>query len=128
MARRHLLPLVVVAALAACDARACSDADDREAIHEVEVLIAEPGGAADAAERHLLARGASAIAYLETGLYSAETAARRRVIRVLVGIGDPEARPILEHLAARDPDPEVRAAAAAGLEKLPVRPDAARSR
>lgn len=110
--------LALIAALGGC-ARACSDADERLALREVEVLTAEPGGAADAAERRLLLRGAAAIPYLETGLYSAEPTARRRVIRVLVALGDPAARPILEHLARRDPDGETRAAAAAGLTRLP---------
>jgi HEAT repeat protein len=115
--RRVALALAVLATTA-CGARACSDLDDRTVLREVEVLTGEPGGAADAAERRLLARGGAAIAYLETGLYSAEPAARRRVIRVLVKIGDRAAAPILAHLARRDPDSDVRAAAAAGLAKL----------
>jgi HEAT repeat protein len=116
--RGRLIALVAALALPACAARACSDDDERTAIREIEVLTGEPGGAADAAERRLIARGAAAIPYLETGLYSAEPAARRRVVRVLVKIGDPAAAPILAHLARRDPDPDVRAAAAAGLERL----------
>ena len=37
-----------------------------------------------------------------------ESAGRRRIVRALVRIGNPEALPILEHLAARDPDEQVR--------------------
>jgi HEAT repeat protein len=115
-----LRALVAFAAVvwAGCSSRACSDADDRAALHEVEVLTAEPGGAADAAERRLLARGAAAVPYLETGLYSAAPTARRRVVRVLVELGEPSVQPILDHLQRRDPDPEVRAAAGAGLARL----------
>jgi HEAT repeat protein len=117
---RALAPLVLALWLTvpACAPRACSDEDERTTAREVEVLTGEPGGAADSAERRLLSRGAAAIPYLETGLYSAEATARRRVVRVLVELGDPAARPILAHLARRDPDPDVRQAAEAGLATL----------
>jgi HEAT repeat protein len=124
-ARAGLSLAVLVLAVGGCGARACSDADERTVQREVEVLTAEPGGAADAAERRLLRRGAAAIPYLETGLYSAEPNARRRVIRVLVEIGDPAAAPILVHLGRRDPDPEVRAAAVRGELRLLGQPDRA---
>jgi HEAT repeat protein len=121
--RRALTPTGLALALAlalalGCEGRACSDADERGAQREVEVLTGEPGGAADAAERRLLARGAAAIPYLETGLYSTSPIARRRVVKVLVALGDPTAAPILAHLAKRDPDSDVRAAAASGLGRL----------
>jgi HEAT repeat protein len=104
--------LAVLLLLSAACARACSDEDELTMAREVEVLVGEPGAQADAAEQRLLRRGSEAIPYLETGLYSAEPAARRRVIRVLSEIGDPAADPIFDYLARRDPDPEVRLAAA----------------
>jgi hypothetical protein len=114
------LALAHGALVPACGARACSDREERTVQAEVEVLTAEAGGMADTAERRLLARGAEAIPYLEIGLYREDPLARRRIVRTLVRLGDARARPILAHLARRDPDGDVRAAAAAGLERLPL--------
>lgn len=112
------LAVALAASLAACTPRACDHADRRALASEVEFLVAGDGPVAAEAERRLIARGESAIAVLETGLYSADAAGRRRVIRVLAAIGAPETAPILEHLAGRDPDPTVRAAAAEALARL----------
>jgi len=120
------VPIARLAALAAaaavhqgCVAEACSDRDERRLARLVELVIAEPGPTADAAEQALVAAGPTAILYLETGLYDAEAAGRRRLVAVLTRIGDPAARPILAHLARRDPDPDVRGEAAAGARSLP---------
>jgi HEAT repeat protein len=110
-----LLSLPLSLALSACAPRACSDADERQLEHAVAALVGEPGPRADDAERLLVDRGAAAVLYLETGLYDAEPRARRRIIRTLVKIGDPSIQPILRHLAARDPDEDVRSDAAAAL-------------
>ncbi len=71
----------------------------------------------DAAER-LARAGGRAVALLETGLYTAEPPGRRRLARALGATGSHEAVPVLEHLAARDPDADVRAAAEAALRSL----------
>jgi HEAT repeat protein len=97
---------------------ACSDREERRLVHLVELVLAEPGPTADAAEDALVASGSAAILYVETGLYEAEPAGRRRLVRVLARIGDPAASPIFAHLAARDPDPDVRSDAAAGARAL----------
>ena len=89
----------------------CASSGDRAIEREVDVLIGEPGAAADAAESALVARGADAILFLETGLWRASPHGRKRVIRTLESIGDPEALAIIEIMAARDPDAEVRARA-----------------
>lgn len=91
---------------------ACTSTDDQRIEHEVEVLIAEPGAAADAAEAALVSRGRAAILFLETGLWEADARGRERVLRTLEKIGDPEALPIAEYVARRDVDPEVRERAA----------------
>ena len=101
-----------------CAPSACSDAGERRMTGWVEVVTGEPGTAADQAEEALVAAGHPAILYLETGLYDAEPRARRRIVRILTRIGDPAARPILAHLARRDPDPTVREAAQAGARTL----------
>lgn len=85
---------------------------------DVDLLVGQQGDLADAAEERLVARGRDAIVHLESGLYSAEPPARRRIIRALAAIGDREALPILDHLARRDPDDYTRAAAAAAAAKL----------
>ena len=107
-------------ALVGCAPPACSDAEDRRLLAEVKLVAEDDGPLAEAASRRLVKQGRAAIAPLETGLYffSAEARGRRRIVKALVAIGDPEARPILAHLADRDPDPEVRTAAAAGLAAL----------
>jgi len=106
--------------LVGCAPPACSDAADRRLLAEVKLVAEDDGPLAEAASRRLVREGRAAIAPLETGLYffSAEAQGRRRIIKTLAAIGDPEARPILAHLAERDPDPDVRAAAAAGLGAL----------
>lgn len=112
------LALALGLGLAACAPPACSDAADREISHEVSLLVVDDGPVGEAAARRLARRGRSAIAVLETGLYGANPAARRRIVRVLRDIGDPEAAPILRHLSRRDPDPDVRAAASTALADL----------
>jgi len=104
-----------------CGCGSCGQNDDNRLEVYVDALIAEPGVLADEAGRALVSRGRDAIVILETGLYRAEPDARRRIIRVLVDIGDRAALPILEHLAAFDADDEVREAARRGLERLNAR-------
>lgn len=113
---RWLVPVLL--ALSSCAPRACSDEEERRLGRWVEALVGEPGPRADAAEEALVASGAEAILYLETGLYDAEPRARRRVVKTLARIGDRTALPILDHLARRDPDETVRAAAAAARSAL----------
>jgi HEAT repeat protein len=105
-------------ALPACAADACSERGERRLARLVELVIDEPGPTADAAEEALVAAGPAAILYLETGLYDAEPDGRRRLARILARIGDREGQPILVHLARHDPDPDVRAEAAAGARAL----------
>ena len=92
-----------------------SDPGDAAARHDVALLVERDGLIAQAAADRLVRRGRPAIAVVETGLYGADAAGRLRVIRTLVRIDPVEARPIFAHLAAHDPDPDVRAAAAAAL-------------
>lgn len=120
MARAALALLALVLAHAGCLS------DDRRAIErEVEVLIGEPGRASAAAEDLLVARGRSAILYLESGLYGADADGRLRIVRVLDAIDDPEALPIVRHLEARDPSADVRRAAGAARGRLESGPRAA---
>lgn len=101
----------------------CSSADHRSIDHEVAVLIAEPGAAADAAEAALVERGRDAILFLETGLWEADARGRQRILRTLEKIGDREALPIAEYVARHDSDPAVRERAAKLVEALKKRYD-----
>ena len=85
---------------------------------EVEILIGEPGPAVKEAERRLLARGPSAIAILETGLYQADPIGRVRIVKTLAKLGSQEAVPVLAHIAERDDDPLVRETASTALTQL----------
>lgn len=104
---------------------ACSRSDDNHLEVFVDALIAESDSLADKAHLALVSRGRESIVILETGLYRADPAGRRRIIRALLDIGEPEARPILAHLAEHDADPEVRDAAHRALERLGGRAEAA---
>ena len=114
--RRALLACTL--ALGACAPRACSDGEERQLERAVQALVGEPGPRADDAERMLVAVGADAVLYIETGLYDAEPRARRRIVRTLARIAAPTVQPILRHLAARDPDPDVRSDAEAALAQV----------
>lgn len=91
----------------ACTPAACNE-EESVIGRELEILIGEPGPAVKEAERRLLARGSSAIAILETGLYQADPIGRVRIAKLLAAIGDPEVIPILQHMASRDEDALVR--------------------
>jgi len=116
--RAALIPLAWLVAASACATESCSDRDERRLAGLVDLVLGEPGPTADAAEDPLVAAGAPAILYVETGLYDAESSGRRRLVRVLTRVGDRAATPILALLAERDPDPDVRSEAKAGARAL----------
>ena len=115
--RRVWTIALVIAVSSSCAPRACDDRDDRIA-RDVELLLGDSKPAADAAHERLVAYGRPAIVMLESGLYQAEPPGRRRIVRALVAIGNPEAIPILRHLAEHDADEAVRAEAKRGLTAL----------
>ncbi len=82
---------------------------------EVEVLIGEAGPAAKEAQRRLLARGLSAIAILETGLYQADAMGRVRIVKTLAKLKSEEVIPVLKHIAMYDDDELVRETARSAL-------------
>ena len=114
----RILAIFPICAAFSCVPATCNDEDDSRLAREIEVLVGEPSRAADEAEDLIVARGRSAIAVLETAVYNAGEVGRRRVVKTLVRIGDPEVIPILKHLAQADVAESVREAASQGLEKL----------
>jgi HEAT repeat protein len=117
---RRVLIFAVCLTGSACAPPACSDPPERAARKDVKLLVEDDGPLAEAARTRLVARGASAIAVLETGLYAANPPARLRIVRALQDIRSREAAPILAHLAAKDPDENVRAAAKTAISSLPT--------
>jgi hypothetical protein len=109
--RRAAAALALTLWLSACAPPACQGDADRQLQHDVELVVKDDGPISQAAAERLRRGGAGAIAVVETGFYAAEPPARLRLVRVLRDIGSDEATPILAHLAASDPDPDVRAAA-----------------
>jgi len=112
-----LKPFLLFLFLSACTPTACSE-EEQQVHREVEILIGEPGPAAKEAERRLLARGASAIAILETGLYQADPMGRIRIVKTLAKLHLDEAVPVLRHIAERDEDPLVRETAASAVAEM----------
>jgi hypothetical protein len=96
-----------------CTPPACADGGDGAARHDVKLVAENDGLIGQAAADRLARRGKSVIAVVETGLYAANPAGRRRIIRLLERIDPVTARPIFEHFARWDEDPDVRAAAQA---------------
>lgn len=107
----------LVLCLGGCTPTACND-EEQVTNREVEILIGEAGPAVKEAKRRLLARGHSAIAILETGLYQADPIGRIRIVGVLSELGDADALAVLQHIAKRDDDELVRERASETLAKL----------
>ena len=105
-------------ATASCAPPACSESAERATRRDVKLLVEDEGPLADAARARLVARGADAIAVLETGLYAANPPARLRIVRTLADIRSREAGPILAHLVAHDPDGAVRTASQQAISGL----------
>ena len=103
--------ILLVLLVTGCTPPACQDGPDRKLQHDLELLVKDDGPIGQAAAARLVRRGRESIAVLETGLYGAEPPARLRIIRALREIGSREARPVLDHLAEHDADPDVREAA-----------------
>lgn len=107
----------LVLALFGCAPPACDDTDDRLA-RDVEILVGPSSERAKSAQVRLVSHGVHAVPLVEVGLYQADGVGRRRIVATLAGIGDPVVLPILDHVAARDPDELVRSAAAAAAAKV----------
>ncbi len=108
--------LLLCLGLSSCTPAACNE-EESVVGKEVEILIGEAGPGVREAERRLLARGHSALAILETGLYQADAIGRGRIVRVLGELHDAEAVPVLRQIAEHDEDASVREQALAVLKK-----------
>lgn len=94
---------ILAAALAVA---ACNDGDGDIGAN-VALLSQREGTLASAAAAHLARYGRSAIPSIEAALHTAKAPGRKNLIMGLRQIGDVEAVPLLRHLAAYDPSPDV---------------------
>jgi hypothetical protein len=86
---------------------ACSDADD-DIRKDVTLLVNHEGATAMAAADHLARYGRRAIPMIEGAMHTAAPPGRKNLILALRKVGDPEAVPLLGHIAAVDQSPDVR--------------------
>lgn len=104
---RYMIPRAALLALAVASG-SCADRTDDEIRANVTLLINQEGQPAQTAADRLAGFGVRAIPTIEAALHTASPAARKNLIGVLRKIGDAEAVPLLGHLAAFDPAPDVR--------------------
>ena len=100
MRRSHLLAAVL--ALSACTR------DDDLVRVEVQRLTLAEGAATNASAERLTHLGRRALPSLEAALHTADEHGRKNLVLALRRIGDLESIPLLLHLAAYDPSPDVR--------------------
>ena len=95
---------------------ACEDTSYKDIGAEITVLARRSQDPrVDGARKRLVAFGPAAIPQIETALHTAQERGRLHLVAALQDIGDPEAIPVLRHLAVYDSSSEVRAAAEAVL-------------
>jgi hypothetical protein len=105
------------AATAACLAAtiaagaSCEDRSYRDIGAQINVLTKRTDSLVPRAQKTLAEIGRKAIPQIETALHTAPLAGRLNLLGALERIGDPEAIPVLRHLAIYDPNEEVRRAA-----------------
>jgi hypothetical protein len=85
----------------------CSTDDD--AIRaDVQLIALTPAeGSTTQAVDRLVARGRRALPPVEAALHTADVSGRKNLVLVLRKIGDPDAVPLLRHIALFDPAPDV---------------------
>jgi hypothetical protein len=114
-------PLALILALAA----ACEDTSYRDIGAEITVLTERTDALVPLARRRLVAFRRRAIPQIEIALHTASPSGKANLLATLDEIADPEAAPILAHLALYDPEPPVRAACEEILTRWSRRPDLA---
>src|SRR5262245_61345283 len=106
---RHLLglPLVLAATLAAALGTACFSDDDGSRA-DVQAVAVHEGDTVNIAIQRLVRRGRAALPPIEAALHTAKPPGRKNLIVALRKIGDPEAVPLLRHVALYDEEQSVR--------------------
>jgi hypothetical protein len=102
-------------AVALLTAGGCEDRSYRDIGGAISVLTRRNDGLVAPATAQLVSFGRRAIPQIEIALHTAPATGRLHLLEALAQIGDPEAVPILRHLAAYDGSADVRAGAEALL-------------
>lgn len=87
---------------------ACTDSSEDDIRAHVTLAVHQEGKEAQAAADYLVRFGKRAIPTIEAALHTAAPDGRKTLIYTLRKIADPEAVPLLRHLALYDPDKDVR--------------------
>ena len=94
---------------------ACEDRSHGDIGDEINILIRRNDALVPPATERLAGYGRKALPQIETAMHTAAPYGRLHLIAALEKIGDPEAAPVLRHIAVYDVTPEVRDAAEAVL-------------
>jgi hypothetical protein len=114
---RYLVILLLVGAAA------CEEVSHRDIGDEINILIRLDDQMVAAATDRLARYRRSAIPQIETAMHTAAPKGRLHLIAALDKIGDPEAVPVLRHIAVFDITAEVRDAAEGLLSRWSATPD-----
>jgi hypothetical protein len=87
---------------------ACSDRTDEEVRGHVALVVNQEGSAVLVAADKLARYGRRAIPTIESAMHTASPTGKKNLILALRKIADPEAVPLLAHVAIHDPAPDVR--------------------
>ncbi len=109
MRRRLLVGALVVAPLLG----ACEDLSHQDIGDEINILVRRDDQLVPPATERLASYKRRAIPQIETALHTSAPTGRLHLIAALDRIGDPEALPVLRHVAVYDITPELRQAAEA---------------
>ncbi len=104
-------------------AAACEEVSHRDIGDEINILIRLDDQMVAAATERLARYRRSAIPQIETAMHTAAPKGRLHLIGALEKIGDPEAVPVLRHIAVFDITAEVRDAAEGLLSRWAATPD-----
>lgn len=99
---------LLVCAVLAVAATACSDRTDDEIRATVTLLLNQEGPTATAAAEKLASFGGRAVPTIEAAMHTANVPGRKNLILALRQIGDAEAVPLLRHIAIFDNSADVR--------------------
>jgi HEAT repeat protein len=108
MPRVRAFASALAISLAVLPFASCSDRTDEEVRGYVALVVNQEGSAVIAAAEKLARYGRRAIPTIESAMHTANPSGRKNLILTLRKIADPEAVPLLGHIAANDPAPDVR--------------------
>lgn len=100
--------LALALCLALLPLAACSDRTDEEVRGHVALVVNQEGSGVLVAADKLARYGRRAIPTIESAMHTSNATGKKNLILALRKIADPEAVPLLAHVAVHDPAPDVR--------------------